>query len=445
MARPAEPSRLTGRALGVGIGAGAAGLAVLWTAQVAVAPPSAPSDVLAAGARLAGLGAGYGLLVMVLLAARIPAVERGVGADRVARWHGRTGGAVLLLLSGHAVLATCARAVHGDVPRALGDLLAHPAIAAAAFGTLLLFAAAAAALYAVRTRVRRSLWRSAHLLAYPGVALGFFHQPKGPDVGAHSGLVVLWTLLHAQVAVLVAWYRVAAPLRHAFRHGLRVRDVRWERPDVVSIVVTGRDLHLLQAEPGQYLRWRFLARGLWWSALPFSLSAPPRDGALRITVRVAGRRTARVARLSPGVRIIAGGPFGTMTARRRTRRRVLLLAGGIGVAPLRTLFETLAGGPGDITLVYRATSADDLVLRGELEHIAARRRANLHYLLSPPGRPGTERSDPLTSERLRALAPKLHRSDVYVCGSPGMTAGAVRALTGAGVPRHRIHTESLAP
>ncbi|MFD9375593.1 hypothetical protein ACFWBH_08665 [Streptomyces sp. NPDC059999] len=79
---------------------GGAGLVVLlWAAQV---PPSARLDALfATAAHLTGLLAGYGILAMLFLMARVPAVEHGVGADRLARWHALGGRHVLLLCSAH--------------------------------------------------------------------------------------------------------------------------------------------------------------------------------------------------------------------------------------------------------------------------------------------------------------------------------------------------------
>ena len=46
------------------------------------------------------------------------------------------------------------------------------------------------------------------------------------------------------------------------------------------------------------------------------------------------------------------------------------MAGGIGITPLRALFETMPAEPGDLTLLYRANAAQDLVFRDELEAIA---------------------------------------------------------------------------
>jgi ferredoxin-NADP reductase len=53
----------------------------------------------------------------------------------------------------------------------------------------------------------------------------------------------------------------------------RVAGVRQEAPGIVSVYITGNDLDELRPAPGQFFRWRFLARGLWWQSHPYSLSA----------------------------------------------------------------------------------------------------------------------------------------------------------------------------
>nr|WP_244316390.1 ferredoxin reductase family protein [Streptomyces albidochromogenes] len=433
----AAPVRVGPGRMRAGIVAGAGAVAGLWGAQ---AEPSARLDVLfATGAHLTGLLAGYGVLVMLLLMARVPAVEHGVGADRLARWHALGGRYVLSLCLGHALLALCGHAAHtgADLLAATTDLLGYGAIAAATAGTGLLVAVGATSARAVRRRVPHETWRAVHLLTYLGAALAFAHQLVGPDVAGHAVTVWLWAMMHATVAVLLLWYRGVVPVRQALRHSLRVIEVRAEGPEVVSVLVQGIGLDELRAEPGQFFRWRFLQRRIWHTALPFSLSAPVRDDTLRITVKAAGDHTRRIRRLRPGTRVLATGPFGALTAHRRTRRKVLLLAGGVGITPIRALFETLPGGPGDLTLLYRASHRAHLVLRDELEHIARTRQAGLHYLLGP----SDAAYDPLAPQALRGLVPDLAAHDVFLCGPPRMVEAATAALTRAGVPGGHIHSE----
>ncbi|WP_329213827.1 ferredoxin reductase family protein [Streptomyces sp. NBC_00683] len=421
------------------LGGGAAGVVALWAAQV---EPSARLDaLLATAAHLTGLLAGYGVLVMLLLMARVPAIEHGVGADRLARYHGRGGRHVLTLCLAHMVLALCGYAAHTgtDLFSAVRDLLGYDGIAAAALGTALLAVIGVTSARAVRGRISHETWRAVHLLTYLVAALAFAHQLVGPDIAGSVLAVWVWSMLHATVAVLLLWYRGVVPALQALRHSLRVLEVRREGPDVVSVVMQGIGLDELQAESGQFFRWRFLQRRLWRTALPFSLSAPVRDDTLRITVKAIGDHTRRIRRLKPGTRVLATGPFGAMTAHRRTRHKVLLIAGGVGITPMRALFETLPGGPGDITLLYRANNAAQLVLREELEAIARTRQAGLHYLLGP----SDASFDPLAPQALRTLFPDLAEYDVYVCGPPGMADAATAALTRAGVPAERIHSENF--
>ncbi|MFI1964318.1 ferric reductase-like transmembrane domain-containing protein [Streptomyces pathocidini] len=431
--------RVSPRALRNGLLLGAAAVLGLWAVRV---DPSLRSDVLlTTAARLCGLLGGYGILVMLFLMARVPAVEHGVGADRLARWHSLGGRYVLSLCIGHALFALCGYAAYtdSDLITATVGVHGYPAIAAATAGTCLLLAVGVVSARAVRSRVRHESWRTVHLFTYLGAALGFAHQLVGPDVSATDATVWLWSMLHAVVAVVLIWYRVVVPVRQAVRHRLRVVEVRDEVPGVVSVVIKGRRLEELGAESGQFLRWRFLGRRLWRTALPFSLSRPVQDDTLRITVKLVGDHTRRIRRLRPGTRVLATGPFGAMTAHQRSRRRVLLLAGGVGITPIRSLFETLPGGPGQISLLYRAADESQLVLREELEAIAASRKAELHYLL---GRSGTS-SDPLAPEALRALVPDLDRHAVFLCGPPGMTDAATESLMRAGIPKRHIHSESF--
>lgn len=217
-------------------------------------------------------------------------------------------------------------------------------------------------------------------------------------------------------------------------------EVRRETPDVISVVIGGRHLDELRAESGQFFRWRFLTKDLWWVSAPYSLSAPPAGNRIRITVKERGDHSRRLAGLRPGVRVVAEGPYGALTAARRRGRRVLLIAGGVGITPMRALFQTIPAAPGDLTLIYRARTEQDLVFRDELEALARDRGHVLRHVIGSRTELGR---DPLTAEALQTNIPDLAAHDVYVCGPPGMSESVIRALRKARVPRRRIHHESF--
>jgi ferredoxin-NADP reductase len=171
-------------------------------------------------------------------------------------------------------------------------------------------------------------------------------------------------LASTHVFALMLRYRVIASLQQAVRHRLRVTAVYEEAPGVVSILVTGEHLHELAAEPGQFFRRRFRTPDHWATARPFSLSAAPTDTALRLTVKALGDGSCSLQTLPVGTWVVAEGPYGAITSARRTRRDVLLVAGGVGITPMRALFESLPVAPGgDVLLVYRARSEEELVFR----------------------------------------------------------------------------------
>jgi predicted ferric reductase len=422
--------------------AGAAAVLWLWWSNTPYVPPTTAERLMSAG-RITGLLSGYMIAIVIAQMARVPALERRVGSDRVARWHAMSGRYALSLVVAHVVLILYGSALQADtavLAQTVTVVTEYPEMIKATIGTLMLLLVGFISIGALRRRLPYETWYYLHLLTYLAVYLAFWHQlATGSEFVESITARAAWYALYATVGVLVLWYRVLTPARLNLRHRMRVESVVQETPGVVSVLIGGRRLHRLGAEAGQFFRWRFLTKGLRWTSNPYSLSAPPRPGLLRITVRAAGGHSAALAALRPGTRVWAEGPYGAMTAARRSRGKVLLLAGGAGITPLRALFETLPGAPGDLTLLYRARTAEDLALRDELEAIADARGAQLLYAVNSPD----GRRPAITAKKLRKILPDIAHHDVYLCGPPGLAEESYTALREAGVPDRRIHHESF--
>lgn len=441
--RTAPPVPLTARRSSAGpvlavLWAGAAGVVTLWWSGTGSVVGTA--GWLTGAGRIAGLLCGYACAVLVGLMARVPLLENRVGSDRVARWHAMAGRYTVCLLVAHVVLILTGYAAQDRASlwhETVTVVLDYPDMLKATAGTVILFAVGITSARAVRRRTSHEFWYYVHLLTYAAVFLAFFHQlTLGNEFNGKPVATALWYGLYLGVAALVLWFRILAPVRLNRRHQLRVDSVHKEAPGVYSVVVRGRHLDELGARPGQFFRWRFLGEGMGWTSTPYSLSAPPRPDLMRITVKALGDHSAAVSLLKPGTRVWAEGPYGSLTADRATGHRSLLIAAGVGVTPLRALFETL---PGEVTLLYRARGAEDLALGGELEAIARWRGAQVLYALNGPQgeRPA------ITAESLRATFPGLPGHDVYICGPHGFARDVYEALRAAGVPDRRIHHESF--
>ncbi|MFF5567318.1 ferric reductase-like transmembrane domain-containing protein [Streptomyces sp. NPDC012623] len=440
--RAIRPQRSGALPLLVTCWAGAAAVLALWWRNTLVVRMD-PAEWLTGAGRLTGLLSGYVIAVVVLLMARVPALERRVGSDRVARWHAVCGRYAVSLLIAHVLLIVGGYSVRsgtGFADQAVSVVTGFPRMIEAAVGTVLFLVIGFVSVGAVRRRVRYETWYYLHLLTYAAVYLTFWHQlATGAEFVGNATARTVWYVLYGAAGALLLWYRVLAPVRLNLGHRMRVESTVYEAPGVVSVLITGRRLHRIGAQPGQFLRWRFLTDGLRWSSHPYSLSAPPRPALLRITVKANGGHSEALSRLEPGTRIWAEGPYGAMTAARRSRAKVLMIAGGAGITPMRALFETLPGEPGDLTLLYRAGRTEELALWRELREIASVRGARLLYAVNGPDGVRPE----ITPARLRELLPDIADHDVYVCGPAGLARQSYEALRAAGVPTRRIHHESF--
>jgi predicted ferric reductase len=407
--------------------AAAAALALLNAAVVvALWGPAGVRDIHDTASLLTGLGRVTGLLgaylalVQLLLLARIP----GLDLERLVRVHRWNGFACLALLVAHAVLITAGYTL-GDrisLPDEVSRMISgYPGVITATAGLAALIAVAVTSVVVVRRRLRYETWYFVHLYAYLGVALAFSHQlATGSSFVGRPGARAYWYVLYAVTLGALVAFRIALPLWRSLRHRLEVVRVVDEAPGVVSLEIGGRRLDRLKARTGQFFMWRFLTRRHWWEAHPFSLSAAPDGRRLRITVKGLGDYTTSLRDVPPGTRVVAEGPFGGF---RPTGRGVALIAGGIGITPVRALLEDL---PGDVVVVYRVSRDEDVILRSELDELA-----HVHYLVG---------GAPLSPERLLEIVPDLAERDVFVCGPPAMTE-AVRA---SGVPRRQVFVERFA-
>src|SRR5438876_8502916 len=93
-----------GTMVGVAVGLGGVLALAPWIHDISSQAPHGTDAWLTAGGRVAGLVAGYGLGVVLLLMSRAPWLERRIGIGRLAGWHSRGGRYVLVLLILHTLL-----------------------------------------------------------------------------------------------------------------------------------------------------------------------------------------------------------------------------------------------------------------------------------------------------------------------------------------------------
>jgi predicted ferric reductase len=422
---------------------GGAEVIFLWWLQTPSARLQHLSDDYIMIAQLTGLLGGYLLLIEVALMARIPWLERRIGSW-LATLHRGLGAYLVVLLAAHTTFVIIGYSMSLQVPASAvvqSIFSTYPYVLMATFAYLALLAIGLSSLKKVRHKLGYDRWHNVHLIAYPAAVGAFFHQVfLGAQFTRNAMAKDTWIAMHVTVAAAIILYRILLPANRTMRHRLRVVGVVVESADTVSIYVGGVNINQLGAQAGQYFRWRFLARGLWYQTHPFSLSAAPTDDMLRLTVKGVGNYTRRLKRrIRPGIRVVADGPYGAFTSDLRRRQRVVLVGGGVGVTPLRAIAETLDGRPGDVVFLQRASTVNDLLMRDELERMDADGRIKFIPVLGKRGK--TPRQDPMAAHRLRELIPDLKEREVFICGSPAMARTAIKNMRRAGVSWRCIHSE----
>ena len=251
----------------------------------------------------------------------------------------------------------------------------YPGMITATIGTGMLLAVVATSVVIVRRRLRYEWWYTVHLLAYGGIALSWFHEiPTGNELVLEPGrgrLLARPLPRHDRGARGLEGARADWPARCAT--GLRVAEVTLEGPGVVSLRITGRNLDRLRAHAGQFFLWRFLARAIVGHGAPVlalgrarrRIAAHHRQGARRPHGAHRGRSSPARA-CSPRARS-ASSPND-----RRRGDKAVLIAGGIGITPIRALIETMTG---DVIVLYRVVNDEDVIFRARARRALSRRAA----------------------------------------------------------------------
>lgn len=423
-----------------------------WVADGGVQGLGGWASGLTSVGRLSGLVASLLLLVQVLLMARVPVLEAAFGQDRLAHVHRLVGFTSFNLMLTHIVTITWGYA-EGELsrtPATLWDFTwRYPGMLLAVAGTACLCMVVVTSIKAARRRIRYESWHLLHVYAYLGVGLALPHQLwTGQQFTSSPAKTVFWWTAWASVAAAVLCWRIGLPLSRNLRHQLRVTSVVPEADGIVSVYLTGRRLDRLPVEAGQFFTWRFLGRSGWTRANPYSLSAAPDGRSLRITIQAVGDGSRATFALRPGTRVLIEGPYGRLSPRAASKRRIALIGAGVGITPLRALAEGMRYAPGDAAILHRYTQEPlfarefDVIARErglQVLNVAGHRRGPDSWLGAAAG-PIDRVSD---EGALTYWIPDIADRDVYVCGPEHWTDLVRRTLTACGLPPDQLHLETF--
>jgi len=217
----------------------------------------------------------------------------------------------------------------------------------------------------------------------------------------------------------------------------RVRRRRRETSDTWTLTLEPIAGDGISPAPGQFTM--VYAFGI--GEIPISVSGID-DGYLVHTVRAVGAVSAAICAAKPGAVLGVRGPFGTAwPLSDALGHDVLVVAGGVGLAPLRTAVQSLERARedyGEVTLLYGGRTPGDLLFRGELEQLRRRGRLSLDVTVDA-ARPGWTGKVGVVPKLIDAARFDPESVVALVCGPEIMMDFSVSALLDRGVVPERIH------
>ncbi len=387
---------------------------------------------------ITGLVGTYLLLVMVVLAARIPALENSVGRLRVMHWHKNLAPWPIALIVVHVLSTTWGYAISGHRGffhefANLVEKFPGMVTATVAFGIML--GIGILSYYGVRRHIAHENWWILHLLLYVSIVLAFAHELAiGPSFVAHPLVRGLWLAAWILAGICVLTFRVGMPWWRSRRYCLRVRKVIHEVGRVTSLELEGRHIDRMKLLGGQFCEWRFLTRDMFWQAHPLTVSAHGGDY-LRLTVADLGDFSGSLSNIPIGTRVSFEGPYGVFTVYARQRRLAALVAGGIGITAVRALLPDL-GQETSPVVILRVRSKGETPLIDEVRELVTKKGGTLHVVEGS--------RDEAALVDLVALIGDLDRRDIFVSGSSDFVNAMCGVLRDAGVSEGVIHHEAYA-
>ncbi|HSE29478.1 MAG TPA: ferric reductase-like transmembrane domain-containing protein [Candidatus Saccharimonadales bacterium] len=404
------------------------------------------SELLLGLGRLAGLLATFCVLMQFVAMGRLGWLEPIFGMDRLAIFHRRNGIAVLILILLHPPLISLGyMQITGFtmLQQISYTLLNTPFVAFAALGLLLLLLTICSSIYIARKHLKFETWYFVHLANYLAILLIFGHQfANGSTLLGNPWFKYYWIGLYVFTALNLIVWRFLKPVYKFFYHDFKVQQVVAETPTATSVYISGKNMQNFKAEGGQFVLVRFLTKELGLQEHPFSLSMIPDRERLRLTIRQLGDFTNQVPGLKPGTPVVVSGPFGSFTQDRQITDKVLFIAGGIGITPIRSLIEERVKNnqKQDAVLVYASRNLKEIALKTEIEHLCSQAKIKLINVLSEEPTYNGEKGY-VDAAILERLVPDIKSRDVFICGPPVMVDKIYPALEQLRVPKQLIHAE----
>jgi predicted ferric reductase len=397
-----------------------------------------------------GVACGFvGLCIMAfefVLISKVTSIAAAFGHDALIQFHRAMGILAVVLLLIHPAIM-----IQSGYPAAWLNPFSSESPWAMRWGvwaTLGLLLLTVLSIWRTRLKISYGWWQLTHgLIADAIVIMSLVHIVMFGGFSSTKPMQVLLELYYALLIVLALRFKVIRPIRLWSKRWEVTRNIT-ELGDSKTVVLRPAGHKGFSFEPGQFA-WLNTGRSPFSKDQhPISFSSCGYDEPgkeIAFTVRDLGDWSGHtVPSLKPGDKLWIDGPFGVFTTDREQGPGYVLIAGGVGITPMRSVCLTMAerGDKRPVLLFFGSRDAESLTFRDEFEALKSRMNLQVIYVLSDP-------KDGLPCERgyiskdvlRRYLPPQYKRFQYFICGPGPLMDAMEEALPELGIPPQHVHTE----
>lgn len=417
-------------------------LALSWLADM---PPRSIRNELASGL---GLLAFAIILVEFVLSGRFRTISNTLGLDITIRFHQRMGRIALVFAVLHPFLY---RYLPGperpwDSTRQLSVTSDFWALLPGIAAFVLLPAFVLASIHKDALGYRYERWRLLHGVGAAVIAVLLLVHAQ--TAGRYSGqpmLVWTWRGMTALALFALFYVYVLKPM-YQLRHRWRVSRVERLTPRQWDVRIVPEGHGGADYQAGQFVWLNIGHSPFSLYENPFSISsAPSDDPEMGFVIKELGDFTGALDQVAVGDRAYIDSAYGTLTIEGRSEPEVVLIAGGVGIAPMLGILRKMAldDDARIATLIYGNRTSEKIVFRDELDQYDRTGRAKVVHVLSEPPDDWTGKTGYIDAALLDCVVPlATYKTGLFVlCGPPIMLTTVERALIERGVSADRILME----
>ena len=397
-----------------------------------------------------GVACGYvGLAIMAFefaLISRVKSVSSAFGQDALEQFHRQMGYVAVMFVLAHPILLFLSGYTWSLLnPFWKRNLPMWRWGVVALYGLLLVVGLA---VWRKNLKISYEWWRMTHAVISTLVVLfALIHMFMIGNYSASRPMRGLWALYALNFTGLALWYRIIRPIRE-WRRPWTVVDNIPERGNARTLVLHPTGHSGLAFEPGQFA-WLTMGRTPFhFEQHPIAISSSaeiPAGGDIAFTIKALGDWSGEVVpAVKPGARVWVDGPYGVFSVDREQGPGYVLIGGGIGIAPLRSMCETLAAREDvrPVVLFYGCHDYEALTFREEFDGLSARMNLKAVYVLQQPGASWSGERGLIDADMLRRHLPRQYRRFQYfICGPAALMDAMEKMLPEIGVPQIQVHTE----